>query len=68
MFNNLSNFKTSDNHTVYTKREQEKDYAFNIKSHTESLMDKYTARASVNQILNPNETIVKIIIIIIPVV
>lgn len=57
MFNNLSNFKTSDNHTVYTKREQEKDYAFNIKSHTESLMDNdIPLKASVNQILNPNET------------
>ena len=57
MFNKLSNFKTSDNHTVYTKREQEKDYAFNIKSHTVSLMDNdIPLKASINQIINPNET------------
>lgn len=56
MFNDLSNLVTSYNHTVYTKRAQEKDYQFNMKEYAESLVDNdIPLTPSLNQILNPYE-------------
>jgi hypothetical protein len=56
MFNNRSNFVSSDNHTVYTKKTQEDDYIHNVKTYTKSLVDnKIPLTPNLNQILNPKD-------------
>jgi hypothetical protein len=56
IFNDFSNLVTSYNHTVYTKRAQEKDYQFNMKQYAESLVDNdIPLSPTLNQIINPYE-------------
>lgn len=56
MFNNRSNFVSSDNHTVYTKKTQEDDYIHNVKNYTKSLVDNnIPLTPNLNQILNPDD-------------
>lgn len=56
IFNNSSNFVSSANYNLYSKKTQEDDYIYNVKSYAQSLVDnKIPLTPSLNQILNPND-------------